>query len=253
MKKQVLSFFLFISFFYSFGQIASQDDGRVRSGSNFGFIQGNHLPDSFLKSRRRTLKYEDIEGTPYINNKQELKHDIPIGTLYSSDFKFMITLFLRYNAYTDNMELSLIDDGIDYQLLKKKPDAWYIVLGKNKYRAYEYYSDDKNVVGFFVIISENDRDHYSLFKKEKIIFQNEIIKKDGFLPSTPDQFKRAKDSYFLRYGEKMMKISRNKKDFFKLFHTKQNILKEYIKTNKYKITNEKDLLVIITYYNSLIK
>jgi len=250
MKRIIISFLLFSFSFHLFGQIGNQNGSPLTNGSNIGFLRSDHLPDSFLKSDGKTFKYNDINGSPYIDNRQELKYEIPIGKLYTSKFKLVNTLFLRYNAFTDNMELSTIDDGIDYYILKKKSNSWYIVLGENKYRAYEFSSNGQNQIGFFSIVSEKDTNQYSLLKKEKIIFKNEVKEKNGFLSSFPAEFRRIKDTYFVKIKERVIRIPKKKKDFFNLFSTKQNELKKFINKNKLKITREKDLFEIINYYNS---
>ena len=146
------SWLLIISFIYPFllvySQVIVQDEGQVLSASNFGFIKSDHLPTSFLSSSNRTLNYSEIKGSPYIDNGQELKNNKTIGNVYSADFKFISTVFIRYNAYTDNMELSLIDNGVDYYHLKKQANSWVVELGKCKYRVYNYKMDGDYQLGF---------------------------------------------------------------------------------------------------------
>jgi len=252
MKNNILFSLLLTFSLVCHGQIGNSDGGQVVGGTSLGYIGGDHLPDAFLKSGKRTLKYEHIQGTPYIDNKQEEQNAETIGKLYTSKGKYVNTFFMRYNGYTDNMELSLIDNGIDYFFLKKKPNSWYVVLGENQYKCYEYYDNNQNKLGFFVVLSENSKEEYSLFRKEKVLFKPRVNEKNGFLSATPDRFVKGKNSYFLKYGDKMMKVPKNKKEFFKLFHTKQDLLKSYIKKNRYSTSNQKDLNAIVTYYNSII-
>jgi len=235
-----------------FGQIGNSDGRQITNGSNIGFIRGDHLPDSFLKSGNKTIKYKHINGTPYINNKQELKYDIPIGKLFTSRNEYVNTFFMRYNAFNDNIELSLIDDGINYYLLEKKPNSWYLTLGANKYRAYQYILKKEMTVGFFVILSESDTLNYSLLKKEKVIFKDETKEKSSFVSYTPAEFKKGKSAYYLKVEEKLSKVPRKQKDFLKLFHQKKEELKAFIKKNKYSIPDESDLIAIISYYNTII-
>ena len=253
MFKLVFIFLLLSTIFYSYGQAPVQSDGRqITNGSNVGFFRGDHLPDSFLKSGNKTINYKDINGTPYTDNKQKTIHGIPSGKLLDSEFKLINTLFIRYNAFSDNIELSKIDDGIDYYLLKKKVDAWYIVLGENKYRAYNYYIDGKSLIGFFVIISNDDKKYCSLLKKEKVTFKNEVVGQNAFVTPSPSHFSNVKDIYYIKIGKAVNEIPKKEKNFIKLFLTKKEELKKHLIENKYKLNKEKDLLAIIKYYNSLI-
>lgn len=253
MFKLVIIFLFLSTFYYSYGQTPLQSDGRqITNGSNIGFIRGDHLPDSFLKSGNKTINYKDINGTPYTYNKQKIINGIPSGKLYDSEFKLINTLYIRYNAFSDNMELSKIDDSIDYYLLKKEHNAWYIVLGENKYRAYNYRKKDRDDIGFFVIISDNDDKYCTLLKKEKIIFKDAVAQQNAFVTSSPTRFTKEKDIYYIKIGDALMQIPKKEKDFIKLFLNKKEQLKKHLTKNKYKLNKEKDLLEIVNYYNSII-
>ena len=251
MKKVILLFFLSIPFYYSYCQIGKRDSGSIINGSNISFIHGDHLPDSFLKSGNKTFKYKDISGTPYIDNKQELTHNTPTGKLYTSENELINTLFIRYNAYSDNMELSSLDDGINYYLLKKKTNAWYIVLGKNRYRAYNYSLENEQKLGFFVIISNDDINYCTLLKKESVLFKDQVAEQNAFITPSPPSFTKAKNTYFIKIGDAVQKIPKKKKDFLELFLIKKDKLKKYLNENNHKLSREKDLLAIVNYYNSI--
>ena len=63
----------------TFSQNITRDSGSIISGSNLSFITGNHLPDSFLKSDKGIIKYENIEGSPYIDNGVGANKNLPLG------------------------------------------------------------------------------------------------------------------------------------------------------------------------------
>jgi hypothetical protein len=67
MKKFLLLLFFFTTFYHLFGQVTNSGGSNVISNTNFGFIHGDHLPDNFLKYGNKTIKYKDVDGTPYIN------------------------------------------------------------------------------------------------------------------------------------------------------------------------------------------
>ncbi len=133
-------FFLFI-FWQSHCQTAPQSEPLVASGwgtSIFG--SGNHSNISSVP-KSRDIKYEHIEGSPYIDNNSGANKNIPIDKFYTASNEYLETALARYNAYTDDMEVSLLNDGLDYYFLKKKPKSFYIMLGKITYRAYEFNTD----------------------------------------------------------------------------------------------------------------
>jgi len=128
MKNKIFTVLFFLTTFCSLSQIANKDGGSVLSATNFGFIHGDHLPDSFLRSGDKIILYNEISGTPYIKNNNQLINRSSIGKLYDANHNYMNTLLIRYNAFTDNMEIS-VNDGKDYNLLIKKPNSWYIQFG----------------------------------------------------------------------------------------------------------------------------
>ncbi|MFV9552317.1 hypothetical protein [Algibacter sp. PT7-4] len=251
MKKALLVFCIIFSFNTMLGQIFTKGDGQVISSSNFGFIKGNHLPDGFLSSDGSNLRYENIQGSPYINNNSGAENNLPIGKAYTENSKYIGTAFIRYNAYTDNMEISLMDDGVDYYLLKKEIGFLYIVLKKKTYRAYEYLDNNKKALGFFVIESEKDTNMCTLLKKEKVIFKEETKPKNSFLTSSPARFNRIKDTYYLMFENKAKLVPKKRKDLWVLFPEKQKEIKAFIESEKIKPTNINDLQNVVNYYNSL--
>lgn len=243
--------FLFLHFAV-FSQGLNRDSGQIASNSNIGFISGDHLPDSFLKSDKKVIEYKNIEGSPYVNNNSGTKDQLPIGKIYTEQYEYIGTSFVRYNAYTDHMEVSLVDDGVDYYHLEKKPDFLYVVLRKKKYRAYEYKKVTSTTIGYFVILSETDTSNCTFLKKEKVLFKKETAPESSFLSATPAHFTRTKDTYHLKFSDgKLVGIPKKNKDFILLFSKHRDKVKAYITDHKLKVKNTEHVLKIVNYFNSL--
>lgn len=249
MKLLILICCLLFTFFQSFCQLPARSSGTVTTGSNISFLDNNRFSEYTFGSRNKVLKYENIEGSPYIDNNSGANNNLPIGKFYTSEFEYISTALARYNAYTDNMEVSLLDDGVDYYLLKKEQDFFYVILKKKTYRAYKYL----NGLGYFVILSKDDKKKCTLLKKERVVFKKEEKAKNSFETSKPDSFKKMRDSYFFKFDNTVIKVPKKKKLFYKLFEEKGDKIKNYIETYRLKINKEKDLLKITGYYNSLLK
>ena len=248
MKK--ICFIILMSTSLVLGQTFTRDSGEIVNGSNISFISGNHLPDSFLNSNGKTLNYNEIKGSPYIDNFSGTNNSLPIGRIYTAEVRLMGSAYIRYNAYTDNVEVSLQENSKDYSLLKKKENYVYVEFNNKKYRAY---SHGDNQIGFFVIVSEKDTDLCTLLKKEKIIFKEETKPKSSFLSPIPPSFKRVKDQYYFKINEKMIETPTKKKELISLLVEHQSKVRDYLNDNKLKLTKEKDLLAIVNFYNSLDK
>nr|WP_321221692.1 hypothetical protein [uncultured Psychroserpens sp.] len=251
MKNSINILALLILFFSSFVTIFCQtptkDSGEIISGSNIGYIGGNHLPDDFLSSNNEVLYYKDVLGTPYINNYSGADNNLPIGKVYSKDLKYITTAFIRYNAYTDNMEVSKMEDGVDYYLLKKKENFLYIILKKKTYKAFKY----EKGIGYFVILSENDKNQCTLLLKEEINYKRGEKSRSSFLSDTEDRFQKLKDILFIKLNNDVIKLPKKKKDFYNLFGKNKQAIVEYMQSKKLKFNNENDLILIVDYFNTL--
>jgi hypothetical protein len=249
MKNYLLALAFLLVFSDSFCQVPNQSSGQVITGSNISIFDNLNSSNLSLESNSGTLRYENIEGSPYIDNAVGANKNLPIGKFYTHEFEFMETALARYNAFTDNIEVSLLEDGVDYYLLIKKPNFLYIILGEKTYRAYEI----NGILGFFVLLSGDDKQHCVLLKKETIAFIKEEKASSSFVSGTPNSFKRMKDVYYFKLNNEFVEIPRKKKLFYSLFKEKNNIIKSYITSNNLKITKEEDLLKVANYYNSLLK
>ncbi len=239
--------FLFI-YSNSFSQLPARSSGQVVSGSNVSVFFNN--PNfSYLSSETKedVIKYENIEGSPYIDNYSGASNTIPIGKFYSPQMEYIETALARYNAYTDEMEVSLLEDGVDYYLLKKEEGFLYIVLGEKTYRAYLY----NNKPGFYVILSPDDTRKCVLLKKERIVFEKERKASSTFVSGTPDSFKRIRDVYYFKIDETLIEVPKKKKIFYNIFRERKNEVKKFVESNRLKINKEEDLIKISEYFNSL--
>lgn len=246
MRTLLLTFLILCISSISFGQLPAGSSGGVISGSNANVLNQLQLLD-IRSSNNDVLTYEQIEGSPYIDNNSGAANNLPIGKFYTSDFTYITTALARYNAYTDNMEVSPLEDGVDYYLLKKKPDFLYIVLRKKMYRAYSF----EGTMSFFVILSETDDNACTLLKKEKVEFKKAERPKSSFITAEPDSFKRLRDLYYFKLNDHILEIPKKKKHFFAIFNEQGEAIQNYVSEHQLKLNNERDLLLISNYYNTL--
>ncbi len=238
MKRHFFTLCFLLAFSKSVGQVI---------GDNLTVFDPKNMSVVLYKSNSIESNDSTVEGSPYINNNPGADNNLPIAKFYSTDFKYIETALARYNAYTGDMEISLADDGLDYYYLKKRPNSFYILLGKTTYRAYEF----KNGINFFVIVSKSDKEKCGLLKKETIVFKKGEKASSSFVTGTPDNFRRLKDVYYFKLESSIKEIPKKKKQLHNIFAEKNSEMKEYIDATKLKLSNEEDLLRISEYYNSL--
>ena len=239
----------FLACYMCMAQLPTQSSGSAVTGSNIDVFDTNRFSISAMqKASKSELSYDDIEGTPYIDNNTGAANNLPLGKFYTPNFEYLETALARYNAYTDKIEVSPLDDGVDYYFLKKEPDFLYVVLKDKKYRAYQH----ENGIGYFVIVSDDDKRSCTLLKKETVTFRKAKKAESSFVTGTPDSFQRRKDMYYLKLDATIVEIPRRKKDFYELFGKQKEAIKNYVENYKLKWNDEEDLLKISNYYNTLL-
>ena len=108
----------------------------------------------------------------------------------------------------------------------------------------------KTSSGFFVVLNKGKK--LSLLLREKINFHDEVTVKSQLDKYKPPTLKRASDVFFIGYkNNTSTKLPRRKKNFFKLFSSKSQEIKSFVKKQKLSFKDKEDLIVIFTYYNSL--
>lgn len=240
--------YIFILLIISTFHLFSQSPNRNGSAANLKRITNSNIPHQLLNSKIKiTEEYIDVQGSPYIDNFSSSGKNIPLGKVYDIHMNLLGTAFIVYNAYTDEMEISAIEDSVNFYRFKKESNSYYIKLYDKLYRA--YVSDYQ--INYFIILSKNDRDYCTLLKKEKVLFIKNNEQNVSLVKKEPANFRRIRDSYFLKLGDFVIKIPSGKSNFFSLFKEKSALIKEFVSQNKLKIRAEKDLLLIVDYYNSI--
>ncbi len=248
MRKILIYLLLIFNVVYVYSQ-SSRDNLVSKDSSQARAITNNYIPFKLLKSSFKISEtYENIDGSPYIQNTIGTRN-IPICKIFDSKMIFLGSALGFYNAYMDEMEISAIDNGSDYYLLKKNTDFLYIKFRNKTYRVYEFNYRPH----YFILLSENDLGVCTLLKKEKVYFLKRSSETVSLIEGDEASFMRAKDTYYIKIGTVVYKLPKKKKAFFNLFQEKNKLVKNYTKENNLSITSENDLLSIVNYYNSLHK
>ena len=248
MKFLCRIFLVFFTCTLSYGQVVTRDEGRLFIGSNFNFYENIKISNTlFSTDDKKIIRYADIDGSPYIDNHSAF------GKIYDANFNFLGTAYVRYNAYTDDIEIAIDTNGVDYYLVKKKPNFLYFELNGQTYRAFEYFDGSIKTVGYFSILNGKDQDKCTILKKEKVIFKDEKKPENSFLTATPPKFIRQKDKFFIKIENQILEIPKRNKDLLNLFTEKRKEVEAYIISNKIKTDDENGLIELLTYYNSLFK
>ena len=185
MTKHILYITILCLFNLTF---TTAQQGNVSDPANSQTIQGwsnRYLQDPYIKrilgKANEMPKPEEIKGSPY-SNKKFLTAQIFINN------KQVDEEFLRYNAFSDEMEIPYNDD---YLSIIKSPNQKIILDGTT----YICLKDNSGKLKYF--IDHGTFNNFQLLESYKVIFKNGIKAKTSLEREIPPSFKSSYSYYLL--------------------------------------------------------
>lgn len=150
---------------------------------------------------------------------------------------------LRYNIFQDEMEF--LKDNTVYYLNKEEGKAIHFTDSNTTYITKKI-EDQLNYVK--VLNPRNPQ----LFCKENVAFVRGKVAKTQFDIPVKTAYKRKNDAFYLSIDDaQLIKVPKNKRAFYKLFKKNAESVKKFVKSNNLDIRNQKDLVQITQYINSI--
>jgi hypothetical protein len=159
----------------------------------------------------------------------------------------------RYNAFFDEME---VQNGESTGWLKKA-----IFFGQNitteDNKTYKILDADKDKealdLGYYEVLLQNE--NVALYKRNRKKI-NVGMEKSQYMTPEPEviiEYAAMKVDYYVEFKNdgNATKLSRTRRGVAKAFGDQKEVVLAYIKENKLKVTEEDDLIKVITYVNSL--
>ncbi|WP_395061714.1 hypothetical protein [Flavobacterium sp.] len=183
---------------------------------------------------------ELADGSPYMNSTY-----LPSKVSNYSG----TTPLIRYNAEKDEMEF--LKDEKKYYLTKS--DSLEVKIAEKLYKYLSYNGDSGIEKGFFVVLLNNKKDKFSLFKKESITLIPKSEPKSSYDKPSPAYYRVNDEKFYLELSEKIIEMPKKKKDFILLFPNNIDEVEVFIKENKTSFKNEKKLIELISFVNTIEK
>lgn len=205
--------------------------------SIFGYCQ-NHENDRITDvlneyALNKQLKYEPSKtlGSPYLNK-------LFAPAVVSGVSK---NAMMRYDAFSDEFEF--VNSSKDTLVFNKvEPyNTITFTITNTKYKLVDYDKKGKTVTGYLIWLCE--KNDFTLFKKQNVVYTDEKIATTSFDRNLPAKFDREKDSfYFKNKNQGIIEFPTSKKGLLKLFPDKKDALEAFIKENNIDFKNEADLI-----------
>lgn len=186
-------------------------------------------------------EFNNIEGSPYANAA------FLNGNVYQNDEMVSNKLFLRYNAYADEIEIKTGESANQYGALLKNPET-YAKIGED---VYIFVPKDGASQGghYFNILTAGA--HFDLYKKTVASFRQPYKAKTSYETDKPGKFLQTKTYYLVSKEGVFDELPTRKSKLLKVIGAKEKELSSYIKNNKLDVSRELDLIKLINYYNSI--
>ncbi|MBO0321717.1 hypothetical protein J0X14_05375 [Muricauda sp. CAU 1633] len=189
------------------------------------------------------LTLDDIDGTIYPNE------DFVLGALYEDGVAFK-RLYLRYDAYNDEVELKESADSEVVRAMVKHP-KYSCSIGNDKFVYTDYQNEDgESVSGYLKPLVYGDG--YVLYEKQIKVFKEGKPAKTSLDNSFPHRFLDKTEYYVSAGGEAPIFMKTKKSDVLSLFPEDQySVMKEYMKGKRIDFDDSRDLMNLFAYANTL--
>lgn len=206
----------------------------AQTGSDNIQVHGNNV----FSIGRKPSKERHIDGSKYFNGNDFEKVSI-LG--YSTNVQN-----LRYDAFNDEMEYNL--NGNNYYIDKIENQVINFIDLNKIYVCLKYEYQGKNYFGYLYQIIDN-KDKYSLYKKEKIEKLDGEKSLNGIVGERNDYYVKDKDLYLVSKNNQLFKFPKNIGDASEFFSVDKKEMEGFVKTVKINFNKEADLIKLVEFIN----
>ncbi|WP_374441656.1 hypothetical protein [Epilithonimonas sp.] len=222
--KFITAAILFSGLFFNAQQISVGEYARA--------AKFNKIIDE-INNGKTVLKYSDIQGNPFYKNGFSNARVGDTGT----------TLPVRYNIFKDSFEV--LNENDIYAIPKDNSFAKFVFVSSNEKFILE--KDNEGFAGYFLVLTEGKN---KLLKKFAVKFNPEVPAPNTMIPGTPAKFETLKPVYFIKTEDDIIKLTKKSDDLINALPSdKKDAVKDFIKSNKIKMTEELDLIKLVNFLN----
>ncbi|UJH67156.1 hypothetical protein [Allomuricauda sp. SCSIO 65647] len=244
-------FFTSISIIFVFTAFGQQDRAQqgFSNGQKLMGLAENNLRLATLyqnmdkKLNNDKISLSDIEGSPYFD--EEFKK----GKIRYENEEIGKSVLLRYNAYNDEVEISLPE--VDQRQAVLKRYGISCVMG-NQVIIFSDFIDSKSETKKGNIFLLYEGSNYSLFERKTKVFKIGEKAKTSFHTASKNKFVEKTGYLIAKKDGLPTQLDSSNKKIIQLFDDgHREALKSYVKQNKLKLNEKEDLLQTLKFANSL--
>lgn len=233
MKKILGTVLLMVISFNCFAQ-ASNTQGDIM----YKILDREDRADAFGISNS---VLERAKGSPYANE------NFLTGIIYKEDKVLRSSLKLRYNIFSDEIEIEQ-PSGEGIGSLYQDPDIYVKIL--NDIYVFVPLNGSNEQGGYFKIVQGGD--YWSLYKKTTVTFEDGKLAKTSYDRDIPARFVDENTYYLVNPRGDFFEFPVNSKSkVLKIMDSHKSEMKAFINKSDINLNEDKDLVRLIKYYNSL--
>lgn len=188
-------------------------------------------------------EYKNLKGSPYANET------FLLGKIYNGNELLFDNLYLRYNAFSDEIEIKNSEKNniVEYGALNKNSEE--LIKIYNQTYVFVPFENSNAKGNYFQILSEEKV--FDLYKKTKASFHPPSYAKTSYDKDKPAEFKQTNIYFLVDKKGSFFELPSNKNKLLKVLSKENKKVKEFTKINNLNLKVDKDLIRLISYYNSL--
>lgn len=211
------------------------------------FIHTSHaqivIPNTLKKPKTQSIDVSKVRGTMY--EDESFVKGVLIDELGNREKDY----YIRYNAYTDEVELITAIGSKNIAAMLSNSPGIYAKIDHKEYQRVNF-KTNKGVRLNRIAIKLAGNDVIALYKFMEKEFIPEKKAKTSLEKDVPAKF-RTKEDYYILQNDILTEIDLNKKKMLKAFPEQKKVLEKYMKSEKLNVKKEKDAIVLINYISTL--
>lgn len=230
--------------FFSHAQVI-----EVNGFKDLGTLNQLNEHKAIISNGKVVINTKDIKGTPYWSE------DFVAGKIISNKDNSSLQAFIRYRIFDDVFEVK--KEKNDNEIMVMKRSSTFDILLNNK--RFTLLTDlPVKINGAYngygmTMVQPTSGEGVSLYKRMSKEYHPEVPAKGPY-----DRAEKAElesiDFYFVGINGQLHQIIPDRREAYKAFPDKNDLLKNYIKKERLRFRNDEidqDLTTLVNYYNSL--
>lgn len=185
-------------------------------------------------------EFKLVEPQAYVNFK------FVKGNIYHEDKAVQKDVLMRYNAYSDEIEIKKSERDQSFNALTKSPDI-FVKIGVDIY-VYVTNTEGADKGGYFQVLTDGKR--YDLYKKVTATFKEAREANSSYGRDVPPSFSKSTTYYLVDHGT-FLEMPSGKKKIMAMMESNKKEMSDYVKKNKLNLDKEDDLMRAIVYFDSI--